>query len=120
MAAAEGLVASVVDPKAAQVATGGNQTVTNQPWDAHLEEPCLQLYSQDVIYIYILYNYMYILYVMVIHQERRDMNITTCDGLSELRSYRVLQLLQGCYRVRTSIIKNIKEHQRTLKNIKEH
>jgi hypothetical protein len=53
VAAAEGLVASVVDPKAAQVATGGNQTVTNQPWDAHLEEPCLQLYSQDVIiYIY--------------------------------------------------------------------
>jgi len=49
VAAAEGLVASVVDPKAAQVATGGNQTVTNQPWDAHLEEPCLQLYSQDVI-----------------------------------------------------------------------
>lgn len=42
VAAAEGLVASVVDPKAAQVATGGNQTVTNQPWDAHLEDPRLQ------------------------------------------------------------------------------
>lgn len=40
VAVAEGLVASVVDPKAAQVATGGSQTVTNQPWDAHLEDPC--------------------------------------------------------------------------------
>ena len=56
------------------------------------------------------------IYVMVIHQERRDMNITTCDGLSELRSYRVLQLLQGCYRVRTGIIKNIKE----LSNLSNH
>lgn len=31
-------VAASVDPKAAQVATGGSQTVTNQPWDAHLED----------------------------------------------------------------------------------
>ncbi|CAJ1446718.1 unnamed protein product, partial [Effrenium voratum] len=35
-------VAASVDPKAAQVATGGSQTVTNQPWDAHLEDPSIQ------------------------------------------------------------------------------
>lgn len=46
VAAAEGLVASVVDPKAAQVATGGNQTVTNQPWDAHLEDSWFRLKSR--------------------------------------------------------------------------